>query len=163
MSQSMNSTTQTYEVRLQINGEAHDLQLDPQRTLLDVLRTDLQMVGTKCACNQGVCGACSVLIDGEAKRSCLHLAVAMGDRDIVTIEGLEQDGALDPVQQAFIDEGAIQCGFCMPAMAIAAKTLLAENPNPTADEVRHGLGGNLCRCSGYVKVIDAVLSLSGGK
>ena len=159
----MSTATQTYDVTLKVNGETHALSVDPHRTLLDVLRNDLALVGTKCACNQGVCGACSVIVDGTAKRSCLQLAVAMGGYDIVTIEGLEAEGELHPVQQAFIKEGAIQCGFCMPAMAIAAKTLLDENPDPTVEDIRHGLGGNLCRCSGYVKVIEAVLSLSGGK
>jgi carbon-monoxide dehydrogenase small subunit len=143
-------------IDLRINGEAHSLRVETKRTLLEVLREDLLLTGTKRGCNQGVCGACSILVDGNSIRSCLSLAVAMQGREIVTIEGLSNGAQLDPVQQAFLDAGAIQCGFCMPGMIISAKGLLNRNPRPSKEEIRHALGNNICRCSGYVKVIDAV-------
>lgn len=148
--------TESATIELRINGEVHSLEVETKRTLLEVLRQDLQLTGTKRGCNQGVCGACSVLVDGNSIRSCLSLAVAMQGRDIVTIEGLSDGARLDPVQQAFLDAGAIQCGFCMPGMIISAKALLDKNPRPSTAEIRHALGNNICRCSGYVKVIDAV-------
>jgi carbon-monoxide dehydrogenase small subunit len=143
-------------INLRINGEVHSLNVETKRTLLEVLREHLGLTGTKRGCNQGVCGACSILVDGNSIRSCLSLAVAMQDRDIVTIEGLSRDGRLDPMQQAFLDAGAIQCGFCMPGMIISAKALIAKNPQPSTEQIRHALANNICRCSGYVKVIDAV-------
>jgi aerobic carbon-monoxide dehydrogenase small subunit len=143
-------------IDLRINGEVHSLEVETRRTLLEVLRQDLLLTGTKRGCNQGVCGACSILVDGNSIRSCLSLAVAMQGRDIVTIEGLSNGALLDRVQQAFLDAGAIQCGFCMPGMIISAKGLLNRNPQPSREEIRHALGNNICRCSGYVKVIDAV-------
>ena len=143
-------------IDLRINGEVHSLEVETKRTLLEVLRHDLLLTGTKRGCNQGVCGACSILVDGNSIRSCLSLAVAMQGRDIVTIEGLSNGALLDRVQQAFLDAGAIQCGFCMPGMIISAKGLLDRNPQPSREEIRHALGNNICRCSGYVKVIDAV-------
>ncbi|HKU14931.1 MAG TPA: (2Fe-2S)-binding protein [Steroidobacteraceae bacterium] len=148
--------TESTTIELRINGEVHSLEVETRRTLLEVLRQDLQLTGTKRGCNQGVCGACSILVDGNSIRSCLSLAVAMQGRDIVTIEGLGDGARLDPVQQAFLDAGAIQCGFCMPGMIISAKALLDKNPRPSKAEIRHALGNNICRCSGYVKVIDAV-------
>ena len=148
--------TESAHIDLHINGETHSLEVETRRTLLEVLRHDLLLTGTKRGCNQGVCGACSVLVDGHSIRSCLSLAVAMSGREIVTIEGLSQGARLDRVQQAFLDAGAIQCGFCMPGMIISAKALLAKNPRPSTQEIRHALGNNICRCSGYVKVIDAV-------
>jgi aerobic-type carbon monoxide dehydrogenase small subunit (CoxS/CutS family) len=148
--------TESVTIDLRINGEVHSLQVETKRTLLEVLRHDLLLTGTKRGCNQGVCGACSILVDGNSIRSCLSLAVAMQGRDIVTIEGLSNGALLDRVQQAFLDAGAIQCGFCMPGMIISAKGLLNKNPRPSREEIRHALGNNICRCSGYVKVIDAV-------
>jgi aerobic carbon-monoxide dehydrogenase small subunit len=148
--------TESATIDLRINGEVHSLQVPTKRTLLEVLRRDLLLTGTKRGCNQGVCGACSILVDGNSIRSCLSLAVAMQDRDIVTIEGLGHGGQIDRVQQAFLDAGAIQCGFCMPGMIISAKALLEKNPRPSTEQIRHALGNNICRCSGYVKVIDAV-------
>jgi aerobic carbon-monoxide dehydrogenase small subunit len=148
--------TETATINLRINGEVVPMEVETKRTLLEVLRHDLLLTGTKRGCNQGVCGACSVLVDGISIRSCLSLAVAMQGRDIVTIEGLSDGPKLDRVQQAFLDAGAIQCGFCMPGMIISAKGLLNRNPRPTREEIRHALGNNICRCSGYVKVIDAV-------
>jgi aerobic-type carbon monoxide dehydrogenase small subunit (CoxS/CutS family) len=148
--------TESVTIDLRINGEVCSLRVETKRTLLEVLRHDLLLTGTKRGCNQGVCGACSILVDGNSIRSCLSLAVAMQGRDIVTIEGLSDGARLDLVQQAFLDAGAIQCGFCMPGMIISAKGLLNRNPRPSKEEIRHALGNNICRCSGYVKVIDAV-------
>lgn len=153
--------TDKQTVALSINGESFDVTTDARRTLLQVLREDLSLTGTKCGCNNGVCGSCTVLADGEPMRACLMLAVAATDREITTIEGLEQDGALHPVQQAFIDHQGLQCGFCTPGMIISAKALLDRNPNPSPDEIRSELSGNLCRCTGYVKIAEAVLSLTG--
>jgi aerobic carbon-monoxide dehydrogenase small subunit len=148
--------TESVTIDLRVNGELHSLEVETKRTLLEVLRQDLLLTGAKGGCNQGVCGACSILADGKSIRSCLALAVAMQDREIVTIEGLSNGARLDPVQQAFADAGAIQCGFCMPGMVISAKALLDHNPRPSRQEIREALGNNICRCSGYVKVIDAV-------
>lgn len=147
-------------ISLAINGETHDLLVEPRRTLLDVLREDLRLTGAKRGCDQGVCGACMVLVDGEPMCSCIALAAAMTDRAITTVEGLSASGALHPVQQALVDRGAVQCGFCMPGMAISGKALLDHDPDPSVDEIRHWLGGNLCRCSGYVKVVSAIRSLA---
>lgn len=147
-------------ISLAINGETHELHVEPRRTLLDVLREDLRLTGSKRGCDQGVCGACMVLVDGEPMCSCISLAAAMTDRAITTVEGLGSGGALHPVQQALVDQGAVQCGFCMPGMAVSGKALLDHNPDPSVDEIRHWLGGNLCRCSGYVKVVSAIHSLT---
>ncbi len=144
-------------IELEVNGERRELLVDARRTLLSVLRDDLALTGAKNACNQGVCGACTVLVDGEAMRACLLLPVALQGRAITTIEGLAAaDGALHPVQQAFIDHGALQCGFCTPGMVLAAKAFLDAHPAPTTEDIRHGLGGNLCRCTGYTKILEAV-------
>lgn len=153
--------TDKQTVALSINGESFDVTTDTRSTVLQVLREDLSLTGTKCGCNNGVCGSCTVLVDGEPMRACLMLAVAATDREITTIEGLEQDGALHPVQQAFIEHQGLQCGFCTPGMIISAKALLDRNPNPSPDEIRSELSGNLCRCTGYVKIAEAVLSLTG--
>ena len=150
-------------VTLSINGDSHDVLVDPRRTLLRVLREQLSLTGTKCGCNYGVCGSCTVLIDDLPMRACLTLAVTATDREITTIEGLETNGELHPVQRAFIEHHGLQCGFCTPGMILAAKALLDKNPNPTPDEIREELSGNLCRCTGYVKITDAVLSLTEGE
>lgn len=146
-------------ISLDINSETHALDVDPQRTLLEVLREDLRLTGAKRGCDQGVCGACMVLVDGAPMCSCIALAVTMTERAITTVEGLGSPQVLHAVQQALVDQGAIQCGFCMPGMALSGTALLDHNPSPTQDEVRHWLGGNLCRCSGYVKVVEAIYSL----
>jgi aerobic-type carbon monoxide dehydrogenase small subunit (CoxS/CutS family) len=143
-------------VALDVNGETHEILVPASKTLLDVLRQDLHLTGAKRACNQGVCGSCTVLLDGDSVRACLCLAVNCEGQSIVTIEGLADGGRLSIVQQAFVDAGAIQCGFCMPGFIIAATALLKENASPSEAEIRDGIAGNLCRCSGYVKVIDAV-------
>ena len=143
-------------VFLNVNGRQSRVSIDGPETLLEVLRTQLGLTGAKRGCNQGVCGACTVLINGRAARSCLCLAALAVGKEVITVEGLERDGKLSPVQQAFVDVGAVQCGFCMPGMVVAATALLSENSEPDEDAIRVALAGNLCRCSGYVKVIDAV-------
>ena len=148
------------DITLKVNGEEHALNVPVSRTLLDALRDDLKLTGSKNACNQGACGACTVLLDGTPVNACLVLAVGATGREIVTIEGLGESGTLSPVQQAFVDTGAIQCGFCMSGMIVSATAILVENPKPTRDEIRSALSGNLCRCSGYVRVIDAVMLAS---
>lgn len=139
-----------------VNGTEHDVIIEPHMLLVDVLRDKLGLTGTKYACGAGDCGACTVLIDGNPTFSCLTLAVTAKGKSIVTIEGLAQGAALHPLQKAFADKGAIQCGFCTPGMLLSAKALLDENPQPTRQEIKQGLAGNLCRCTGYVKIIDAV-------
>ena len=149
-------------ISLTVNGRTHRIFVRPRHTLLQVLREQISLTGSKRGCNQGVCGACSVMIDGAVMRGCLTLAADAAGREIVTVEGLAEGGALSPVQQALLDHGAVQCGFCMPGMAVAATALLADNPSPSDAEIRDGLSGNLCRCSGYVKVVEAVRSASAG-
>ena len=144
------------DISLTINGEECTLSVPASRTLLEALRDDMALTGSKNACNQGVCGSCTVLIDGVPVNACLVLAVNVTGRDITTIEGLGEVGELSVVQQAFVDAGAIQCGFCMSGMIVSATAFLAENPTPSRDEIRTALSGNLCRCSGYVRVFDAV-------
>lgn len=148
-------------VTLIVNGRPRRVFAQPWHTLLDVLRDQLLLTGTKRGCNQGVCGACTILLDDEIVCACLSLAVDCGDGQITTIEGLARDGELSPVQRAFVEAGAVQCGFCMPGMILAATALLRRNPAPSEEEIRDGLSGNLCRCSGYAKVVRAVRSLSG--
>jgi carbon-monoxide dehydrogenase small subunit len=145
------------KITLKVNKELYDIEVEPWWTLLDVLRDNLYLTGTKKGCDSGECGSCTVLVDGIAKTSCLILAVQAQDKEITTIEGLSSNGNLHPVQQAFVDNGAIQCGFCTPGMVLSAKALLDKNPDPTEDEVREGLSGNICRCTGYSKIIKAVL------
>ena len=146
---------------LKINGEVRQVRADGATTLLDVLRQQMGLNGAKCGCNQGLCGACNVLLDGKAVRSCLVIAATATDREIETIEGLEQNGELSPMQQAFLDTGAVQCGFCMPGMVLSATALARENPKAGVEEIRNAISGNLCRCSGYVKVVDAVRRVTG--
>jgi carbon-monoxide dehydrogenase small subunit len=143
---------------LSINGQTHDVTVEPSRTLLEVLRTDLGLTGTKENCLDAECGVCTVLLDGVAVNACIVLAVRCRDRAIVTIEGLGAGGELHPLQRAFIDQGAVQCGYCIPGMILAAKAYLDDHPAPSEDEVREALAGNLCRCTGYQKIADAVLS-----
>jgi len=145
-------------VALQINGDTYDVLISPNETLLDVLREKVGLVGTKKGCDLGACGACTVLVDGEAHLSCLMLAVDAAGREIVTIEGLAQGGDLHPLQQAFVEKGALQCGFCTPGMILTAKAALDEEANPTDATIRKKLAGNLCRCTGYKKIIEAVSS-----
>jgi carbon-monoxide dehydrogenase small subunit len=144
-------------VTLEVNGDACEVLVEPDRTLLDVLRSDLGLTGTKTNCLEAECGVCTVLVDGLAVNACLYLAVAARGRAITTIEGLARDGTLHPLQQAFVDHGAVQCGYCIPGVILAARAYLDENPAPTEAEVREALAGNLCRCTGYQKIVDAVL------
>jgi carbon-monoxide dehydrogenase small subunit len=144
-------------VDLSVNGVRHELAVAPWRTLNQVLREDLRLTGTKCGCGEGDCGACTVLLDGRAVASCLTLAVEAAGHEVTTVEGLAAAReALHPVQEAFIETGAIQCGFCTPGMELAAVALLSRNPEPTEEEIRTALAGNLCRCTGYVKIVAAV-------
>jgi aerobic carbon-monoxide dehydrogenase small subunit len=149
-------------VQLKINGRGRSLRATPAATLLTVLRDELALTGAKCGCNQGVCGACTVLVDDEPVRSCLSLAMNLVGREITTVEGLTQRRQLAPVQTALLEAGGVQCGFCTSGVLVSAFALLKRNPNPTVDEVRVALSGNLCRCSGYVKIIDAVCRVGEG-
>ena len=146
---------------LSINGERHELSVEPSRTLLEVLRTDLGLTGTKENCLDAECGVCTVLLDGVAVNACVLLAVRCRERSIVTIEGLAVGGELHPLQRAFIDHGAVQCGYCIPGMILAAKAYLDEHPSPSEADVRAALAGNLCRCTGYQKIAEAVLGAAG--
>ncbi len=148
-------------IELSVNGETYELAVEPQATLLEVLRNDLGLTGTKEACGTGECGSCTVLIDGRPVLSCLTLALDCTGQDIVTIEGLAEGERMSPVQQAFQDCGAIQCGFCTPGMVLSATALLEENSRPTEEEIRKALEGHLCRCTGYNKIIEAVNKAAG--
>jgi carbon-monoxide dehydrogenase small subunit len=143
-------------VELKVNGDAYELALGPEVTLLEVLRESLGLTGTKDGCGTGECGACTVLLDGAPILSCLTLAVDCEGKEIVTVEGLAPEGTLTPVQQAFIDAGAIQCGFCTPGMVLTTTALLRETPRPTLPQIQKALEGNLCRCTGSNKIVDAV-------
>src|SRR3972149_11574873 len=144
------------EIKLRVNGEEYELLLPAKRLLADVLRDDLDMTGTKKGCDEGACGCCTGLLDGKAVCSCLVLARDAQGEEITTIEGLMQDGKLHPIQQAFIDYGGFQCGYCTPGMILSAKALLAVNPSPSEEEIRLAIAGNLCRCTGYVKIVESI-------
>ena len=143
-------------IKLRVNGEFYEVAVEPRKLLVDVLRDNLGLTGTKKACDFGNCGSCTILMDGKPVLSCLILAMEAQGKDVLTVEGLAKDGQLHPLQQAFIDHGAIQCGFCTPGMLLSAKALLDENPQPTTAEIKEVLSGNLCRCTGYAKIIEAV-------
>lgn len=143
-------------ITLNINDEEFDVAVSPTDFLVDVIRDTVGLTGTKKGCNIGDCGACTVLIDGKPTLSCLTLAMSVVNAKIRTIEGLAKGPELHPVQKAFLDKGAIQCGYCTPGMILSSTALLAENPKPTEEEIKHGLAGNLCRCTGYVKIVEAV-------
>ncbi len=143
-------------IQLTVNGETHDLVVTPTRTLLDVIRDDLGLTGTKRGCDLGACGACAVLLDGRPVNACLVLAVEASGQEIVTIEAIASGGKLHPVQEAFVQQGAVQCGFCTPGLVVTVKALLDERPNASESEIREAISGNICRCTGYVKVLDAV-------
>lgn len=150
-------------ITITVNGRQHVLERVPvNRTLLDLLRWDLGLTGTKEGCGEGECGACTVLLDGQPVNSCLVLAVQADGRQVLTVEGLAAGGNLHPLQQAFIEEGAVQCGYCTPGMLMAAAALLAHNPSPSEEEVRQAISGNLCRCTGYRSIIKAILRAAGG-
>ena len=144
-------------ITIKVNGDPYEVSVNSTQSLNDLLREDLNLTGTKLGCGTGDCGACTVIVDGKAVSSCLTLALDMDGKEVFTVEGLAPSGEkLHPIQQAFIDKGAIQCGFCTPGMELAALYLLKNNPKPTKDEIRGGLSGNLCRCTGYNKIVDAV-------
>lgn len=145
-----------YPIRLRVNGDKYELWVSPGKTLLQLLRDDLNLTGTKEGCDEGDCGACSIIFNDRIVNACLILAAEADNANITTIEGLSEGDELDPIQRAFIDKGAIQCGFCTPGMIMSTKALLRENPHPSEADIRHYLEGNLCRCTGYVKILDAV-------
>ncbi len=148
-------------ITLYVNGDKYHIAVEPWRTLSQVLREDLNLIGTKIGCETGDCGACTVLINGKSVTSCLSLAVESDGKEITTIEGLSPQGdILDPIQKAFVEQGAIQCGYCTPGMILSAKYLLDRNPEPTELEIRQALSGNLCRCTGYNRIVKAVLAAS---
>jgi carbon-monoxide dehydrogenase small subunit len=147
-------------IELNINGDTHDLLVSPNHTLLEVLREKLGLMGTKRGCDLGACGACTVLINGEAYLSCIMLAVDAVGKEIMTIEGLAAGGDLHPLQNAFIDQGALQCGFCTPGMILTAEAILTEDEYPTEDVIKKKMAGNLCRCTGYKKIVEAVMSVN---
>jgi aerobic carbon-monoxide dehydrogenase small subunit len=144
------------KIAFQINGVDREIDAPPMKRLLDVLREDLRFTGTKEGCGEGECGACSVIVDGEVINSCLAPVCQMQGSRLLTVEGLSCDGRLDPLQQAFLEYGAAQCGICTPGMLISARYLLDANPHPTRDEIKEAIAGNLCRCTGYIKIIDAI-------
>ena len=145
-------------IKLHVNGDEHEVLTEIHKTLLEVLREDMGLTGTKRGCDLGTCGACTVLINGRPHLSCLTLAVDVQEKEILTIEGLSQGGKLHPLQKGFVEKGAVQCGFCTPGMILTAKALLDEHPRPSEGEVKRAISGNLCRCTGYVKIVEAILS-----
>ncbi|WP_074949891.1 (2Fe-2S)-binding protein [Alicyclobacillus macrosporangiidus] len=151
-------TKTTVRVRLNVNGAVHELDVEPRWLLSDVLRHQLGLTGTHVGCEQGVCGACTVLVDGKPERSCLMFAVQAEGHEVTTIEGLTPADGLSPLQEAFQEHHALQCGFCTPGMVVTAAALLRDRPNPTEEEVREALSGNVCRCTGYQFIVDAVLA-----
>jgi carbon-monoxide dehydrogenase small subunit len=150
-----------HPIQMTVNGEVFNLAVDPGKTLLELLREDLGLTGTKRGCDNGECGACTILLNGQPVNSCLILAVEADGKDILTIEGLAEGTRLHPLQEAFIRDGAVQCGYCSPGMILTAKALLDENPRPTEMEIKKAIAGNLCRCGSYHKVVKAVLSVAG--
>jgi len=148
------------EITLTVNGSTQTLMVKPHHTLLKLLREQLGLTGTKIGCENGECGACTVLLDGEPVNACLVLAVETHGRSVETIESLSKNGELHPIQQAFVDHNAIQCGFCTPGMVMTAKAFLEKNHNPTEEEVKEAIVGNLCRCTGYVRIVDAIMDVA---
>ncbi len=145
-----------HTIQITVNGQPNEIEVDPWRTLLEILRDQLNLTGTKQSCAEGHCGACTVLVDGEAVNACLMLALEANGCDILTIEGLSEGGKLTPIQEAFVNYGAVQCGFCTPGMIMATKVFLEDNQDPSDEEIKKALAGHLCRCTGYVQIIDAV-------
>ena len=147
-----------HRVKLTINGDPHEVLVDARTTLLDVLRNEVGLTGTKRGCGTGECGACTVILDGRSVNSCLVLAVDAKGKRVQTIEGLSEGTKLHPIQEAFLEHGGLQCGYCTPGMIVSAKALLDENPNPTEAEAREAIEGNLCRCTGYAKIVESILA-----
>ena len=160
MSRSMTrpSQGQTIPMSFTLNGRAQEIDVEPNELLLDVVRDRLGLTGAKRSCDVQVCGACTLLVDGRPVSACTTLAFEVRDRSVMTIEGLADDGKLHPLQEAFIEHGGFQCGFCTPGMLLASKALLDENPNPTEEELKHFMHGNLCRCTGYKKIIESIMA-----
>ena len=152
------SAAKLHAVRLTVNGKSHTAQIRANLTLLELLRDELGYMGTKVGCETGDCGACTVLLDGEPVNTCLCLALEADGSSVTTIEGLERGRRLDAVQEAFLQNGAVQCGYCIPGMILSARALLDRQPNPTREEVSVAIAGNLCRCTGYVKIVDAIMA-----
>lgn len=152
---------QTYTLTMTVNGQPVSVEVEADELLVDVLRDRLGLTGTKIGCNEGECGACTVIMDGLPVLSCLIPAVRAQGQEIITIEGLSEGDRLHPLQQAFVDYGAVQCGYCIPGFILSAKALLDRNPHPTRDEIKEAVAGNLCRCTGYVKILDAIESVAG--
>ena len=150
-------------IRLNINGDIYQIAVKPKELLVDVLRDKIGLTGTKRGCDTGSCGACTVLINGKAAKSCRIKAVKLEDKKITTIEGIAKDGVLDPLQKAFIAHGAVQCGYCTPGMIMTAKSFLQKNPKPTPVEIKRALSGNICRCTGYVKIVEAIEAVASEK
>jgi carbon-monoxide dehydrogenase small subunit len=149
-----------HKISFVVNGEAKEVEIEPNRTLLKMLREDLDLIGTKEGCGAGECGACTILVDNKAVNSCLMLAVEADGKEILTIEGLSNGINLDPLQESFIKHNALQCGYCTPGMVMSAKALLNRNSHPTEEDVKEALAGNLCRCTGYQRIVDAVLDVA---
>ena len=143
-------------IKLKINGDSHEVAVEPWRTLLEVIRDTIGLTGTKRGCDEGDCGACTVLMNGRSVNSCLVLAVEAQGQEITTIEGLADGDQLHPIQQAFVEHGGLQCGYCTPGMILSAKAFLDKNPKPTEDQIKFAIAGNLCRCTGYVKIIESI-------
>lgn len=152
----------SYVLKFEVNGNPVEVLVEAKTTLLEVLRDKLNITSPKCGCNHGDCGACTVQINGKAYKSCITLALTVEGKKVQTVEGLTRDGELHPLQQAFYDYYAAQCGYCTPGMIMAAKSFLDENPSPTAEEIKEALSGNLCRCTGYKKIVDAVMAVAKG-
>ncbi len=149
-----------HRIRFTINGEVREMEVKANQRLLDLIRNDLDLTGTKEGCAGGECGACTVIVDGKAINSCLMLAVEADGKEILTVEGLAEGVVLDPIQESFVEHGALQCGFCIPGMIMSAKALLKKNPHPSEMEIREAISGNLCRCTGYEKIIEAILNVT---
>jgi carbon-monoxide dehydrogenase small subunit len=145
-------------ITIEVNGDSREIEVENRRTLLQVIRDDLKLTGTKKMCDMGECGSCTVLLDGVPVNSCLVLAVDADGKKVQTIEGVAHGDDLDPIQEAFVQKGAIQCGFCTPGMIMVTKAFLAKNPNPTEEEVKTAISGNLCRCTGYVRIVEAIMT-----
>jgi len=151
------------QIKLTINGNPYELSVKPKTLLIDLLNSGLGLTGAKRGCDCSSCGACTVILNGKAAKSCSILAVQADGKEVITIEGLSDGAKLHPIQQAFVDNFAVQCGYCTPGMIMSAKALLDENPNPKEEEVKQALRGNLCRCTGYVKIIEAILVAAGNR
>ena len=147
------------DIELSVNGKKYQLSVEPRRTLVEVLRENLGLMGTKKSCNEGECGACTLIMDGKTVTSCLVLALDAQGKEIITIEGLSKGETLHPIQESFLKHGGVQCGFCTPGMVMSAKALLDENPKPNLDETRRAISGNLCRCTGYQHIINSIMEV----